>query len=323
MSSKIEVPMQLFQYALNAVEYLALRADDIGSSNVPVADAMRALLAAPVVERQPNKCGQCSASTTDICNQNGCGFLESGNGAPVVERQPNPEPEAFMYQHEETGVIGFVDLQQVEWGFEKNNPRLHIICPLFRAPPELAELQALSVTNIMLDVVPGDGDGHEVYAKSVADVEDALTKLYDESEELQATIARLTALCVEKDDRMGEMNKGWAAAIDQRDTLKAEIERLKGGQGEAVVWSYCPECGCEDLHHEQGEHKQCASCYQEWFSDIDYSEVVRGNLVKLKDSPPAPVAVVLPERKPITPGFVDATNRGWNSCLDKVKEMNQ
>src|SRR5882762_8801800 len=53
MSSKIEVPMQLFQYALNAVEYLALRADEIGSSNVPVADAMRALLTARVVERQP------------------------------------------------------------------------------------------------------------------------------------------------------------------------------------------------------------------------------------------------------------------------------
>lgn len=31
-----------------------------------------------------------------------------------------------MYQHEETGVTGFVDQQQVDWGFEKNNPRLHL-----------------------------------------------------------------------------------------------------------------------------------------------------------------------------------------------------
>lgn len=57
---------------------------------------------------------------------------------PAPERQ---EPEAFMYQHEETGVIGFVDVQQIEWGFEKNNPRLHVICPLYRSPPEVAALQ--------------------------------------------------------------------------------------------------------------------------------------------------------------------------------------
>lgn len=36
------------------------------------------------------------------------------------------EVVAHMYQHEETGVTGFVDQQQVDWGFEKNNPRLHL-----------------------------------------------------------------------------------------------------------------------------------------------------------------------------------------------------
>jgi hypothetical protein len=54
--------------------------------------------------------------------------------------------------------------------------------------------------------------------------------------------------------------------------LRAEVERL------TAAWAYCPECGSQDLHHEEGEHKQCAKCYQEWFSDIDYSEVVRANL---------------------------------------------
>lgn len=43
-------------------------------------------------------------------------------------------------------------------------------------------------------------------------------------------------------------------------------------------WAYCPECGCEELHHEQGEHKQCANCYQEWFSSVDYSDVVQKHL---------------------------------------------
>lgn len=62
-----------------------------------------------------------------------------GKDAPAAERQ---EPEAFMYQHEETGVIGFVDVQQIEWGFEKNNPRLQVICPLYRAAPDVAALQS-------------------------------------------------------------------------------------------------------------------------------------------------------------------------------------
>lgn len=40
---------------------------------------------------------------------------------------PLPEPDAYLFQHDETGQTMFVDSQQVEWGFEKNNPRLHKI----------------------------------------------------------------------------------------------------------------------------------------------------------------------------------------------------
>ena len=46
-------------------------------------------------------------------------------------------------------------------------------------------------------------------------------------------------------------------------------------------WNYCPECGCEEPRYGEGPHKQCARCYQEWFTDIDYSGVVRGNLERL------------------------------------------
>lgn len=35
----------------------------------------------------PAKCGQCGSTTTDICNQNGCGFLESGNGESELDAQ--------------------------------------------------------------------------------------------------------------------------------------------------------------------------------------------------------------------------------------------
>ena len=48
---------------------------------------------------------------------------------------------------------------------------------------------------------------------------------------------------------------------------------------------YCPECGSLDVRYEDGNHKQCASCAQEWFSDIDYSDVVRQNLNRLYAAP--------------------------------------
>lgn len=42
-----------------------------------------------------------------------------------------PEPDAYIFQHEETGQIHEVDAQQVEWGFEKNNSRLKLIGSLY------------------------------------------------------------------------------------------------------------------------------------------------------------------------------------------------
>ena len=54
------------------------------------------------------------------------------------------------------------------------------------AKAKIAELQSLSVTKILLDIVPGDGSGQEVYAKSVADVEAALSKLGHIIEEMQS-----------------------------------------------------------------------------------------------------------------------------------------
>ena len=38
-----------------------------------------------------------------------------------------PEPESYLFQHDETGLTQFVDAQQVEWGFQQNNPRLRRI----------------------------------------------------------------------------------------------------------------------------------------------------------------------------------------------------
>jgi hypothetical protein len=55
--------------------------------------------------------------------------------------QPAPaqEPVAWLFQHEETGLTECVDAQQVEWGFEKNNPRWQKVAPLYTTPPAPAQ----------------------------------------------------------------------------------------------------------------------------------------------------------------------------------------
>lgn len=52
----------------------------------------------------------------------------------------------------------------------------------------------LSVTSILLDVVPGDGSGHEVYAKSVDEVVNALSAMGDKIEDLEGELVTLRAL---------------------------------------------------------------------------------------------------------------------------------
>jgi hypothetical protein len=48
---------------------------------------------------------------------------------------PVQEPVGYLFQHEETGLTTVVDVQQVEWGFEKNNPRHQKIGPVYTTPP--------------------------------------------------------------------------------------------------------------------------------------------------------------------------------------------
>jgi hypothetical protein len=52
---------------------------------------------------------------------------------------PAQEPVAWLFQHEETGLTECVDAQQVEWGFEKNNPRWQKVAPLYTTPPAPAQ----------------------------------------------------------------------------------------------------------------------------------------------------------------------------------------
>jgi hypothetical protein len=55
------------------------------------------------------------------------------------------------------------------------------------------DLRALSVTNILMAVVPGDGSGHEVYAKSVDEVVNAISLMDDKAEALEGEAVNLRA----------------------------------------------------------------------------------------------------------------------------------
>jgi len=53
--------------------------------------------------------------------------------------KPEQEPVAWMFQHDETGRTMCIDAQQLGWGFEKGNPRLKKIAPLYTTPPQRTE----------------------------------------------------------------------------------------------------------------------------------------------------------------------------------------
>jgi hypothetical protein len=48
-----------------------------------------------------------------------------------------PEVQAWMWQHEETGNVGFIDVWQVENGWQAANPRCKLVRPLVFAPAHL------------------------------------------------------------------------------------------------------------------------------------------------------------------------------------------
>jgi len=66
------------------------------------------------------------------------------------------EAVAWIYQHEDTGQVGFVDQQQIDWGFEKHNPRLQVIGPLFTTPPAAQECKDLEMIKRMMEAGTAD-----------------------------------------------------------------------------------------------------------------------------------------------------------------------
>jgi len=143
---------------------------------------------------------------------------------------------------------------------------------------------------------------------------DGYQPLFDappELAELQATVDHLrndlegTRLLAA--DQLLKINRLTA----ENERLRTEIERLKGGQGEPAVLV------------ELAENKTYGGMH---IAKWDNPGGLKEGFHKLYASQPAPVSVVLPERRVQPNGFTGkgwAELRGWNACLDKVKELNQ
>jgi len=63
-------------------------------------------------------------------------LVQSAIKEALAQPAPVQEPIGYLFQHEETGLTTVVDVQQVEWGFEKNNPRHQKIGPVYTTPPQ-------------------------------------------------------------------------------------------------------------------------------------------------------------------------------------------
>ena len=82
--------------------------------------------------------------------------------------QPEQEPVAWMFQHEETGRMMFVEAQQLEWGFEKGNPRLKKIRPVYTTPPQrkpLSDEEFRAILRSLSRQQGWDGDGWDLALK--------------------------------------------------------------------------------------------------------------------------------------------------------------
>lgn len=90
-------------------------------------------------------------------------------------------------------LIAIVGLDGIKSG--DNIARFELLIEAARADlvAENERLKALSATNIMVDVVPGDGSGLEVYAKSVDEVVNLLSELGEKVEDLESVRVQLTA----------------------------------------------------------------------------------------------------------------------------------
>lgn len=94
--------------------------------------------------------------------------------------------------------------------------------------------------------------------------------------------------------------------------LQARVQELESGRGEPI---YEQRYGGGWINIGREEYERCLADPEE-----------ASSLRIVFTAPPAPVAVVLPERKPVTAGLLSESNthnQGWNACLDATAALNE
>jgi hypothetical protein len=160
------------------------------------------------------------------------------------------EVVGYFYQHEETGLVQSVDAQQVEWGFEANNPRLHRVCGLANYDKALAAIAVRDKRIEDLTIHLADTDERiENSARNSSAFENAMGDLQVANGVLAARIAELEA---KTRTAMGVGNGGGnlfvygdydsikaaQKVVLERDQLRAELAAMREQVPVAVV-----DCG--------------------------------------------------------------------------------
>ena len=205
-----------------------------------------------------------------VCNQHSFG---AGWDAAIAELAKQSEPVAKVV---EVFVCANADgkYRATVLSDERLSPHAELYAiPLPQADlvAEVERLKALSVTNIMVAVVPGDGSGHEVYAKSVADIENLLTRLGEKAEDYDAEIGPLRqqlsaaqadneqlvkALELSNKCLLTALTGGNVKAIDAQKSLKLSDEAIathKARQGKVQSydeWESSPDEGGNNYKEE-------------------------------------------------------------------------
>ena len=117
-----------------------------------------------------------------------------------------------------------------------------------------------------------------------------------------------------------DLDRALSVAYDEIDKLKAEIERLKGGQGERISFPRDLGDGLAELIATKA--RVCGGGAFDIWEEI---------CEQFGTSQPAPVSVVLPTSTDLHKwcdqsgydGSRDIAHYIWSACTDKVKELNQ
>jgi hypothetical protein len=62
----------------------------------------------------------------------------------AIQALQSGEPVAWMFQHEDTGMVSIIDLQQIEWGYEAANPRWKKVSALYTTAQPVVDAKPIA-----------------------------------------------------------------------------------------------------------------------------------------------------------------------------------